>query len=54
MENVLRSWAGNALVLDDTRGGEHVRLTAVKDHTEQVADAQVVTVGSSQNHQRGD
>ena len=48
MENVLRSWAGNALVLDDTRGGEHVRLTAVKDHTEDVADAQAVTVGSSQ------
>ena len=48
MENVLRSWAGNALVLDDTRGGEHVRLTAVKDHTESVADAQAVEVGSSQ------
>ena len=48
MENVLRSWAGNALVLDDTRGGEHVRLTAVKDHTERVADAQAVEVGSSQ------
>ena len=48
MENVLRSWAGNALVLDDTQGGEHVTLTAVKDHTEQVADAQAVEVGSSQ------
>ena len=48
MENVLRSWAGNALVLDDTRGGEHVRLTAVKDHTERVADAQAVEVGSTQ------
>ena len=48
MENVLRSWAGNALVLDDTQDGEHVRLTAVKDHTESVADAQVVGVGSTQ------
>ena len=48
MENVLRSWAGNALVLDDTQGGEHVRLTAVKDHTESVADTQTVEVGTSQ------
>lgn len=48
MENVLRSWAGNALVLDDTQGGELVHLTAVKDHTETVADAQAVDVGSSQ------
>ncbi len=48
MENVLRSWAGNALVLDDTQGGEHVRLTAVKDHTETVADTQTVGVGTSQ------
>ena len=48
MENVMRSWAGNALVLDDTRQGEHVHLTAVKDHTETVADAQRVDVGSTQ------
>lgn len=48
MENVLRSWAGNALVLDDTRAGELVHLTAVKDHTETVADAQTVEVGSAQ------
>jgi type VI secretion system secreted protein VgrG len=48
MENVLRSWAGNALVLDDTRQGEHVHLTAVKDHTETVADRQQVDVGSTQ------
>ena len=53
MENVLRSWAGNALVLDDTRNGERVTLTAVKDHTERVADTQTVEVGTSQTIEVG-
>ena len=48
MENVLRSWAGHELVLDDRRGAELVHLTSVKDHTETVADAQRVEVGSTQ------
>ena len=49
MENVIRSWSGHELVLDDRRGAELVHLTSVKDHTETVADAQNVNVGSSQS-----